>query len=115
MEPRWLLPGLEVVLLGTMLVLNPVRLTRHAGTARWLSLGLVALISLDNGASAVLLDSKLLQGTAGTQAGPLLASAAAIYLTTSSRSASGIKSSTEAGPSSERRAPTPTRTSCSRK
>jgi len=80
-EPRWLLPGLEVVLLGTMLVLNPVRLTRHAGTARWLSLGLVALISLDNGASAVLLDSKLLQGTAGTQAGPLLASAAAIYLT----------------------------------
>jgi hypothetical protein len=41
----------------------------------------MALISIDNGASAVLLDGKLIGGTAGDQAGPLLASAAAIYLT----------------------------------
>jgi hypothetical protein len=39
------------------------------------------VISIDNGASAVLLDSKLIGGTAGSQAGPLLASAASIYLT----------------------------------
>jgi hypothetical protein len=80
-HPQWLLPGLEVVLLATLTVINPVRLTRYTPVARYLSLLLVGLISVDNGLSAVLLDSKLIRGTAGDQAGPLLASAAAIYLT----------------------------------
>lgn len=78
---HWLLPALEALLLGTLVVLNPVRLSSHPRAGRYLSLLLVALISLDNGASAVLLDSRLIAGTAGDQAGPLLASAAAIYLT----------------------------------
>jgi hypothetical protein len=78
---HWLIPSLELALLATLTVINPVRLTRHTPAARYLSLLLVALISIDNGASAVLLDSKLIGGTAGDQAGPLLASAAAIYLT----------------------------------
>ncbi|MGB9377792.1 MAG: hypothetical protein WCB04_09810 [Mycobacteriales bacterium] len=78
---HWLIPSLELVLLATLTVINPVRLTRHTPAARYLSLSLVALISIDNGASAVLLDSKLIAGTAGSQAGPLLASAAAIYMT----------------------------------
>jgi len=72
---------LAVVLLATLTAINPVRLTRHTRMARYLSLLLVAVISIDNGASAVLLDSKLIGGTAGNQAGPLLASAASIYLT----------------------------------
>lgn len=46
-----------------------------------MSLLLAALISLDNAASAVLLDTRLIAGTAGDQAGPLLPAAAAIYLT----------------------------------
>ena len=78
---HWLIPFLELALLATLTVINPVRLTRYTPAARYLSLTLVALISIDNGASAVLLDSKLIGGTAGDQAGPLLASAAAIYLT----------------------------------
>lgn len=78
---RWLLPSLEVLLLGTLIALNPVRLSRHSLAGRRLGLLLVALISLDNAASAVLLDTRLIAGTAGDQAGPLLAAAAAIYLT----------------------------------
>ena len=78
---RWLLPSLEVLLLATLIALNPVRLTRRSPTGRKLGLLLVAMISLDNAASAVLLDTRLITGTAGDQAGPLLAAAAAIYLT----------------------------------
>jgi hypothetical protein len=78
---HWLLPVLELVLLATLTAINPIRLTRHTPLGRYLSLALLALISLDNGASAVLLDSKLISGTAGDQAGPLLGSASAIYLT----------------------------------
>lgn len=81
LRPHWLLPTLELVLLASLTVINPVRLTRHTPAGRYLSLLLVAVISVDNGVSAVLLDTKLIQGTAGAQAGPLLASAAAIYLT----------------------------------
>jgi hypothetical protein len=81
LRPQWLLPSLELVLLVTLTVINPVRLTRHTPAARYLSLLLVAFISIDNAISASLLDSKLIRGTAGDQAGPLLASAAAIYLT----------------------------------
>jgi hypothetical protein len=80
-HPEWLLPALELVLLASLIVMNPVRLTRSTKTARYVSLGLVALISLDNGTSAILLDGKLIGGTAGDRAGPLLASAAAIYVT----------------------------------
>jgi hypothetical protein len=79
--PQWLLPALEVALLVTLTAISPVRLTRHTPAARYLSLLLVAIISVDNGLSAVLLDTKLIRGAAGAQAGPLLASAAAIYLT----------------------------------
>jgi len=80
-HPRWLLPSLEIALLVTLTVLNPRRLTRYTPVGKYLSLLLVLLISWDNGLSAVLLDFKLIQGTAGDQAGPLLKSAAAIYLT----------------------------------
>jgi hypothetical protein len=80
-RPQWLLPSMELALLATLTVINPVRLTRRSPAARYLSLLLVALISVDNGVSAGLLDSKLIGGMAGDQAGPLLASAAAIFLT----------------------------------
>jgi hypothetical protein len=80
-RPHWVLPFLEVSLLTTLTVINPVRLTRRTATGRYLSVALIAVISLDNGISAILLDTKLIRGTAGTQAGPLLASATAIYVT----------------------------------
>ena len=78
---HWVLPVLELVLLLTLTAINPVRLTRETSAARYLSLLLVAVLSAGNGASAALLDAKLIRGTAGSEAGPLLAAAAAIYLT----------------------------------
>lgn len=80
-HPRWLLPSLEIALLVTLVVLSPLRRTRYTPQGRYVSLLLVAIISLDNGFSAVLLDMGLINGTAGDQAAPLLASAGAIYLT----------------------------------
>lgn len=78
---HWLIPSLELALLVGLTVINPVRLTKPTTAARYLSLLLVAVISIDNGASAALLDTKLIRGTAGDHAGPLLAAAAAIYVT----------------------------------
>jgi hypothetical protein len=80
-HPRWLLPSLEIALLATLIVLSPMRRTRYTPVGRYLSLLLVAIISFDNGFSALLLDMGLIHGTAGDQAAPLLASAVAIYLT----------------------------------
>jgi len=80
-HPRWLLPVLEVALLASLTVINPLHMNRHTPLGRNLGLLLVAIISVDNGISAVLLDAKLLGGTAGGDAAPLLGSAAAIYLT----------------------------------
>lgn len=80
-HPSWLLPALEIALLATLLVLSPLRRSRYTAQGRYVSLLLVAIISLDNGFSAVLLDMDLLNGKVGSQAAPLLASAGAIYLT----------------------------------
>ena len=80
-RPRWLLPSLEIALLATLTALSPTRRTRYTQVGRYLSLLLVGLISFDNGFSALLLDMGLINGTAGDQASPLLASAVAIYLT----------------------------------
>ncbi len=80
-HPRWVLPALEIALLVTLMALSPLRRTRYTAQGRYVSLVLVAIISLDNGYSAFLLDVGLINGKVGNQAGPLLASAGAIYLT----------------------------------
>jgi len=80
-HPRWLLPLLELGLLASLTVINPLHMDRHTPIGRNLGLLLVAIISVDNGISAILLDTKIIGGTAGADAGPLLGSAAAIYLT----------------------------------
>jgi hypothetical protein len=80
-HPRWLLPSLEGVLLVALTVLNPVRLTRRTAFGRYGALAMVALITLDNVISSVLLDRDILNGRATNDASGLLASGAAIYLT----------------------------------
>jgi len=61
-HPRWLLPLLELGLLASLTVINPLHMDRHTPIGRNL-------------------DTKIIGGTAGANAGPLLGSAAAIYLT----------------------------------
>ena len=53
LHPRWLVPGLEVVLLVILSALNPVRLNRSSRLGRLASIGVVAAITLDNGVSAL--------------------------------------------------------------
>ena len=81
LHPRWLLPALELALFVPLTILNPIRLTRATRVGRYLSIALVAAISIDNGLSAGFLDYDLVTSKAGDSAGPLLAAAAAIYLT----------------------------------
>jgi uncharacterized membrane protein len=60
---------------------NPTRLNRESAVMRGGSLTLTALVSVANGWSAALLSIELVGGRAGENAGPLLSTGAAIWLT----------------------------------
>lgn len=81
LDPRWLLPGLEIGLLVALTLVNPVRLTREHSAGRVASRLLVVSITGANAVSAGLLAYRLVSGRAGEDAVVLLASGAAIYLT----------------------------------
>ena len=81
LHPRWLIPGLEIVLLVLLSALNPVRLNRSTRLGRFASIGLVAAITADNAISAAGLDYSILKGHTGQDAVGLLGSGAAIYAT----------------------------------
>jgi uncharacterized membrane protein len=77
---RFLVPGLEVLLLVPVLVLNPRRLTRQTPMSRLLSLALVGVIGIANLASLVLLVRALVRGGAN-DSHKLLLAALQIWLT----------------------------------
>jgi uncharacterized membrane protein len=79
--PGWLMPVLEGALLVGLFISNPVRIEHRARFVRWASLVLVFLLTGANATSAVLLVREILSGHAGSAAGPLLASGAAIWAT----------------------------------
>jgi hypothetical protein len=81
LQPRWLLPGAEVVLVVLLVAGNPVRLEHGHTLLRTGSLALLAVMTLANGISAALLIDRLLTGRAGDVAAPLIGSGAAIYAT----------------------------------
>ncbi len=78
---RWLLPGLELALLIALVVANPRRFNRESPALRAGSLALTGLLSLANAWSASLLILGLVRGQEGQDAGPLLSTGAAIWLT----------------------------------
>ena len=80
-HPRWLLPSLEIALLVGLVVANPGRIDRVSPLLRGATIGLVVVTSAANVGSAVRLVVGLVQGTLGQDAGPLLLSGAAIWLT----------------------------------
>ena len=79
--PAFLLPVLEGALLVGLAIANPVRIERRSVFVRWTSLIVVLLVTAANAGSAVLLIREILTGNAGSSAGPLLASGAAIWVT----------------------------------
>ena len=78
---RFLLPAVETAILVVLLAINPRRIDRVSRPLRSLGLTLIAVASLANGYSAVVLIIGLVNGSQGGRAGPLLASGGAIYLT----------------------------------
>lgn len=78
---RWLLPGLELALLIGLIIASPVRFNRESRLLRTTSLILTWLLSLANAWSATVLVIGLVNGQLGQDAGPLLSTGAAIWLT----------------------------------
>lgn len=78
---RFLLPAVETAILVVLFAINPRRIDRVSRPLRSLGLTLIAVASLANGYSAVMLITGLVNGSQGASAGPLLASGGAIYLT----------------------------------
>ncbi|MEU6089550.1 hypothetical protein ABZ865_22605 [Streptomyces sp. NPDC047085] len=81
LQPFWVLPALEVVLLAGLIAANPRRVEPRTRPLRWLGLGLISVISVANGLAAVRLVVELVSGRAGKDAVPLLLTGGGIWLT----------------------------------
>jgi uncharacterized membrane protein len=79
--PPWVLPTLEVALLVGLTIADPGRIERRGPYIRAASIVLIALITIANAASAILLIRAILDGKAGSDAGPLFATGASIWAT----------------------------------
>lgn len=78
--PRFLVPGLEIVLFVPLLAINPTRMTRQDRVSRKLSLGLLLVIAVANTTALVLLVGELVSGDI-TQGKALLLAAGQVWLT----------------------------------
>jgi uncharacterized membrane protein len=81
MGNRWVLPGLELALLIALVIANPGPLDNESRPLRTASLTLSGVLSVANAWSAVLLTTGLVTGREGADAGQLLSTGAAIWLT----------------------------------
>ena len=80
-HPRWVLPGLALLLLVGLTVANPTRIDRQSRALRNLSLLLIAVISIANAVTAGRLVVDLVRGTGIRNPSELLLTGAAIWLT----------------------------------
>ncbi len=80
-NPRWVMPVVEAVLLGALIFANPGRLSRRSRLTRGGSLLLIGSVSAANMWSVGRLVNGLLRGTESHDAGPLLLRGGAIWLT----------------------------------
>lgn len=80
-KPRWLLPGIAILLLIGIVAANPRRIDRRSKPLRLMTLLLIAVISGTNIASAVALIVDLLRGEGINDAGDLILTGGAIWLT----------------------------------
>jgi uncharacterized membrane protein len=80
-SPVWVLPTVQAVLLVVLIAANPYRITRQSTPLRVIGLTLMAILSFANAWSVVSLTIGLVHGTEGQNAGPLLITGGAIWLT----------------------------------
>ena len=78
--PRWLLPGLEAIALGALVLAAPHPRLRHSPLRRRLSLAIIGLVSAANSVSLVLLCRLLIDGT-HTGGKPLIGSGMVLWVT----------------------------------
>lgn len=79
--PRWPLLVLEILLLLALLAINPRVMSRRTRFGRYATWVLLAAITVDNTASAIVLDIRILTGEVSNDAAVLLGSGAAIFVT----------------------------------
>jgi hypothetical protein len=79
--PRWPVIVLEALLLVVLLVINPLVMARQTRIGRYATRVLLAAITVDNTASAAMLDLKILSGQVSNDAAVLLGSGAAVFIT----------------------------------
>ncbi len=80
-RPHWLLPALEVLLLGVLVAAQPGRMDRGSPRLRAGGLALVGLLSVANAISAALLVGELVRGGDQEPAGALLFAGVSIWTT----------------------------------
>ncbi|CAB4879132.1 unannotated protein [freshwater metagenome] len=80
-RPHWLLPAVQALLLLSLFTLNPGRKRKASSLLRVFELIMIAVVSLANAISAVLLIRGLLRGTESPEATELLKNGAAIWIT----------------------------------
>jgi len=78
--PRWLFPGLQVVIIGVIVAANPGRMRKSSPMLRTLSLLLIGVASLANVYSVVRLVLDIVGGHDTGTAGQLLMAGGGIYL-----------------------------------
>jgi len=81
LRPVWVLPALQGLLLVTLVAANPHRINRQSRALRVFSLTLAALISFANAWTVERLAAGLVNGHQHWDAGPLLITGGAIWLT----------------------------------
>lgn len=79
--PRWPLLVLEALLMVALLAINPRVMSRRTRVSRYATWVLLAAITIDNTASAILLDIRIITGEVSNDAAILLGSGAAIFVT----------------------------------
>lgn len=78
---RWLLPLLELLVLLGLIIAKPQRLEKRSRAYRAGSLVLIGMLSVANGWAAALLVVGLVKGHFGDDAGPLLITGGAVWVT----------------------------------
>jgi len=81
LRPWWLLPAVTASLIVALLLINPGRVSRRTPVDRAVALGVVAVVSVANTASAVGLVTGIVDGSIANRPGPVLVSAAIVYWT----------------------------------
>ncbi|WP_086846223.1 DUF1345 domain-containing protein [Amycolatopsis kentuckyensis] len=81
LHPWWLLPGVSVLLVVALLLVNPGRMSQFSAVERTISLLIVGLVTVVNAWSAASLVYGIATGTTGDRAGAVLVTGGIVYWT----------------------------------